>query len=463
MVRKSISFKRSLLIFLTGATARLVLLLYNNFEVNQLSSNSNCINCQNSISCPSEKVEFDPQPPLDVPRTMYKPKGMYEVIRWTQFDENFISDIINDEPQIKMNDYWKEEYQAISQVALQYINSLTNQTWKVFKLQNGYIKHDALQGTHYILDLDLVKNRQDYANICPIKRRFRIELVHYLMPIESSKSTITVIDSKLDLKVFLFVTLGSTKIQKFLEKFPGSSSQNTEIYIIAVTRDKNKDFTKIKQLQDLVNGVIRDGIKINFLVKDESFGRVVILNNIIATETKEKDIVLLLTEDVIIKQSLVNHCKIFSKPYERVYFPVAFGQFTSDLVIKGMPPGKSKEIDLEDHNKFTGQWLPYNYDFSCAYANDIKSALSHLLTVHNIIEENEFGKMLNEQFMKQDIEIIRSVSPGLYKDSKNERCLYDDEYASKYKQFCLHEKVMGLASKAALGVLYLTDIEKKQN
>lgn len=443
---------------------RIVYSLYDSFSQNVGLANLDCEECQVlSKHCPSQLYEHAHIPPEDVPKHMYKPKGMYEVVRWTQFNSEFITDIINDEPKLMMNSFWNEEIQAICQVALQYINAKTNQTWSLSKIVNGYVKNDVLQGTNYIIDLELTPTLMPPNDMCHDKSTFRVEMVHYLTPIKSSRAMVVQHENNVDLKVFLFVTLSSTKVQKLISSFPTLAVQTVEIYIVVVTANKERDFEQIKQLQDLVTNAAKtkDTLKVIVLVKDTGFHRTVLLNNVLSKSTKSRDIIMLLTEDVVIKQSLINHCKVILKPMQRVYFPVAFGQFNPELVVKGMPPGKSKNIDVFDHNKFTGQWQPYNYDFVCAYSQDLKPALSHLSTVHDTFAEKDFGIHLNEQFMRQGIEVVRSVSPGLYKDFSNARCNHDAAFNKENELFCLREKVEGMASKPALGILYLTEIEKK--
>jgi len=412
-------------------------------------------------SCQSESSTYPLKPPKDVPSTMYKPKGMYEVIRWTQFTKEAVYEIINDEPKLPMNEFWNEEIQAISQVAILYINAKTNSTWSLVKFQNGYIKNDALQGTQYIVDLDLKRTNEE----CSYTQRFRVELVHYLLPIKSSSTLVTTFNERLSLKVFIFVTLDSPNLKKLVENFPTGTYFKSHVLLIIVTDDTNRDINKIQKIQNdaKLAKMQKENFDVTVLIRKSIFDRSVILKEAVNEYVKKpNDIVMILDEDVTIKTPLINHCRILLKPQKTVYFPVAFGQFNPKLVVKGMPPGKSKDINIEDHNKFTGQWLPYNYDYLCSYGQDIKTVMSQLFTVHSAPVKKSLGLLLNEQFMKQGFEVIRSVSPALYKHSVSTKCVYNENFASKNKEFCLHEKVMGMASKPALGILYLTDIEKRK-
>lgn len=411
--------------------------------------------------CESESSIYPLKPPKDVPTTMYKPKGMYEVIRWTQFSKEAVYEIINDEPKLPMNEFWNEEIQAISQVAILYINAKTNLTWSLVKFQNGYFKNDALQGTQYIVDLDLMRKDID----CSYTQRFRVELVHYLLPIKSSSTVVTTYNEHLDIKVFIFVTLGSPNIKTLVETFPTGSNFKCHILLITVTDNISRDIDQIQKIQNDAKSAKqqKENFDVTVLIRKSIFDSSVILKEAVNEYVKKpNDIVMLLDEDVTIKTPFINHCRILLKPQKTVYFPVAFGQFNPKLVVKGMPPGKSKDINIEDHNKFTGQWLPYNYDYSCSFGQDIKAMLSQLFTVHSTPVKKSLGLLLNEQFMKQGFEVLRSVSPALYKHSINSKCIYNDHFALNNQEFCLHEKVMGMASKPALGILYLTDIEKRK-
>lgn len=108
----------------------------------------------------------------------YKPKGMYEVTRWYYFDEEYLYDIINGKPKVKLLGSWYEETKAVTQVGLEYINAneMLGKTWSLVRLKNGYLRRDVFRGTDYILDI-AVKSMEKHPSES-ISCAFRVRLVH---------------------------------------------------------------------------------------------------------------------------------------------------------------------------------------------------------------------------------------------------------------------------------------------
>ena len=134
--------------------------------------------------CQPTKIELHDNETI---KNFYKPQGMYEVTRWLYFDEKHIYDIINEEPKVKSNGYWKEEVKVTTQVGLDYVNKnkMLGQSWTLAKFQAGYTKTDSIRGTDFLLDLHAKSGKRTLPN--PIKTNlFRIHMVHPLEQIRNS-------------------------------------------------------------------------------------------------------------------------------------------------------------------------------------------------------------------------------------------------------------------------------------
>ena len=122
----------------------------------------------------------------------FKPKGMYEVTRWQFLDEEHIFDIINEEPKIELKGVHKEDVKAAIETGMDYINvnQMMGQHWSLKRLQNGYMRSDARQGTDFMMDMVVHPTSRNYKNIPASvvnERLFRVVLRHPLYQTESLK------------------------------------------------------------------------------------------------------------------------------------------------------------------------------------------------------------------------------------------------------------------------------------
>ena len=157
------------------------------------------------------------------------------------------------------------------------------------------------------------------------------------------------------------------------------------------------------------------------------------------------------------KRGLIRRCRSIVMLSQRVYFPIAFSQFNPEIIEKGMPPGKPKDINKKEHNKFTGYWMHDKHDYFCSYQSDLIKILSGLST-RNL--QNQKNWVYNA-FLRNDIEVISAIEPKLYKVKHQRQCSTIKPSLEEYKD-CFKSKAKSLGSKPALGILYINEVIQKQ-
>lgn len=142
----------------------------------------------------------------------YKPKGMYEVTRWLLVDENYVYDIINEEPKVELKGVLKEAVKEATSISLQYINlnRMMGSTWSLQQLQNGYVRTDSKRGSDYILDLKVTPNTKNLP-FAKTQHIFRVHLVHPFQSAEDLQLKSIKETTKTVINIVIPLVLVSTK------------------------------------------------------------------------------------------------------------------------------------------------------------------------------------------------------------------------------------------------------------
>ena len=165
---------------------------------------------------------------------------------------------------------------------------------------------------------------------------------------------------------------------------------------------------------------------------------------------------MVLEDDVTMTDGLLHHCRSICIEKTRVLFAVPFAQFNPKVIEEGMPPGKLKDLNKNDHDKFTGQWAFRSHKNFCAYYTDV----SNMLYAAGKTKLEVNGRWVYNDYLNQEYEVVMAVEPNLYKLNHNEKCFLTKQVPEEYSQ-CMKHKVLHLGSKPALGVLYIKEILKK--
>ena len=164
---------------------------------------------------------------------------------------------------------------------------------------------------------------------------------------------------------------------------------------------------------------------------------------------------------MMIKTGLFQHCRALCEKEKRAYFPLAFAQFEPEVAEKGMPPGKPKNIDKQDHSRYTGTWEFNKRRSICAYATDWLKVLPKIRRSPKLAETLNFQDWLFRRFKQNNYDIITAVEQYLYIANHKLKCSKLKPHQRDYKK-CKNTKSAFYGSKIALGILHITESQQKK-
>lgn len=295
-------------------------------------------------------------------RERFKPKTMYEVIRYDYFNNSFILNNFDDEPKIGLLGHQKSDIKDIVHQSLTLFNSGKSKRWHFKRIINGYRRFDALRGEEYILDLEL--SEPDTVDMRGIVRTesFRFDVVKpFTVP-----------------QMLHNQRLNSNRMIHFILPVSGAAIERFEIFI------KNFEDVCLKTKEHVYlmvvlftakTGVLRsrgDAIKntvemvkqkyrhahIRLVQTQYEFNRALGLD-IGAKQLRAESLMFFCDSDIMFTQDFLGRCKQNAIMEEQVYYPIVFGQYNPSVVRKFSPVSRSK--DLQDINKHTGQHITIHY------------------------------------------------------------------------------------------------------
>lgn len=170
-----------------------------------------------------------------------------------------------------------------------------------------------------------------------------------------------------------------------------------------------------------------------------------------------RDIIIAVNDEKEFSRQFLVHCRAIVEAGKRVYFPIAFGQFDPDVIERGMPPGKPKNVNKKDHDKFTGYWAHDVRDTICAYQVD----LVNILSAAQATEQENPGTWIYNIFLRKGVDVFAAIEPNLYRMPVSKTC-DKEQLPLKLHEQCFVDKAKALGSKPALGILYITEIVQKK-
>lgn len=187
-----------------------------------------------------------------------------------------------------------------------------------------------------------------------------------------------------------------------------------------------------------------------------------------AVKHTSDEIILTLTLDMHYGTDLLERCRLVAVPNKRVYFPTAFSQYDPEMIERGMPSGKPKNVNKMDITKFTGYWMHGTYDYICAHHGDLSQAVDKLVLSgarttkdSTTFSKTDAGISLFDMFLSDGFDVISCVEPDLRRLFRKIHCniryMSDDAY-----QHCFKTAAKMLGSKPAMSMIYLTEIAMRK-
>ena len=281
----------------------------------------------------------------------FKPRNMYEVIRYDYFNDRFVWNNFDDDPRIGLPGFYKKNLKDILKQAEGLINNEKANKWKIVDLLNGYTRYDPLRGEEYILDLKL---KSTQAQGSERTETYRLEL---LKPFPKAKLlSSTLIDDTKTIHFVLPLAGAGKRFEMFIQSFIKvcvEKKENVELFIVLFVGDTAEKQRKAQEVSDRIKVLSTNYPNAQFKVikTDKKFTRALGLD--IAAKELPKDALLFFCDvDVTISTEFLTRCRHNAVLGKQVYYPVVFAQYDPDIVRNFSPDGKKE--DLFDINKYTG-------------------------------------------------------------------------------------------------------------
>lgn len=176
-------------------------------------------------------------------------------------------------------------------------------------------------------------------------------------------------------------------------------------------------------------------------------------------------LVFLCDVDVLFNENFLNLCRFNAVKNKRVFYPVLYSFYNPALINKNehdsaLKRENSAEQDEEEEtkrinliiNKENGYWRETGFGMVCVYKQDFMAmgGFDEFLSVKTWGGEDLY---LYRKFAKSNLEIFRSVTPGLFHLYHAKECNKNLLTKTQY-QNCLAIKVFNEASHKKLGLIY---------
>ena len=324
------------------------------------------LECPQCPSCAPKKDQDSPLLPADVHQQLrepYKPKTMYDVIRYDYFNTRHIFNNIDDDPRIGLAGFQKANIRDAIHQALLLFNSGKPQEWKYKSLMNGYKRQDPLRGEEYIFDLEIHQ-----ASKPEVTKMERIEIVK---PFTSAHlvDNHSVQTSKV-VHFILPVTGSSARFTHFLLEYEKvvllskAAARMIVILFVGTTLPEQKSAEKLKTMITDINRRYRLS-KIKLIQTKKMFSRALGLD-LGAKQLPGNSLLFFCDIDVTITPSFLSRCRNNAILEKQVYYPIVFGQYQPDIVVDHSPEDQVK--DLMTINKYTGMCNKFSSNILCFHS-----------------------------------------------------------------------------------------------
>ncbi|ELU06608.1 hypothetical protein CAPTEDRAFT_168658 [Capitella teleta] len=382
-------------------------------------------------------------------REAFKPKSMYEVLRYEHFSMTAISDNFDDDPQINLLGHQKSDIKDIVHQAMAMYNSGRPDKWQITKLINGYRRYDPLRGEEVILDVLL----------SPEKSNTHVEELHRLELVKPFGTAHLLNDNTAgEHKVIHFIlpiTGLSDKFKTFMQNFEDIClNQSKHVYLMIVLflgkqPETGNDADKMKVIaRGLTDKYPNAHIRI--IQTRTPFSRAIGLD--LGARQLPTDALLFFCDvDVRFDAESLDRCRMNAVAGKQVYYPIVFAQYNPDIVNKFSPEDRVK--DLMKINKYTGHWVHYGFGMACMHNLDYRSVGGFNT---NIAGWGGEDVDLYIKHVKSTLMIFRAMDPGLVHIYHDKAC--SANLTADQMRMCVDSRAEGTGSKQQLAKLVI-DLE----
>ena len=313
-----------------------------------------CQECPECVNLPQDILSnHDIQLQLREP---FRPKTIYEVLRYDYFNSSVIMNNFDEDPKIGLLGHQKNDIKDMIHQAMTLFNAGRPNAWILKKLLNGYRRFDPLRGEEVIIDVEVVQPETKDVRGVPQTNQHRLSLVK---PFTASHMVASQPITNSKMIHFILPVSGDVteRFEVFMKNFEEVCIKTGEhVYLLVVL------FTGKTGISRSRAGAIKNNIEfiqqkyrrshIRIVQTNKQFSRALGLD-LGAKQLPLETLMFFCDTDVTFTRDFLERCRLNSVSEKQVYYPIVFGQYNPE-VVKGFSP-KERTRNLMDINKHTGR------------------------------------------------------------------------------------------------------------
>ena len=379
-------------------------------------------------------------------RTVRKfvPQNRFQVLGWNYFDALALYEDDNLSPRrpLKAHKYNLVELQKALLEAVKAANRHHPVKIKFKQLINGYVRHNALVGSEYIIDAEFVEVRNPKKHV-----KKRVSLIRHL----SSSYTVQHIKSDASETVHIVVPLYSVngRFSDFMQMYEQSCLSNEENTHLVLAVFGQTDFHSVNSIVSSYKDRYPTA-QIDVLQGYAKFSRARALH-LGLSSLKDNDLVFLCDVDIHVNVGFFTRCRQNTIQGKRVYYPEVFKLYNMYYVYRNQPTPKQYSIAREN-----GHWGHYAFGMACMYKSDYLSTGGFDV---NMMGWGGEDVELYEKVIKTGLEVFRTPDVGLVHQWHSKTC--SGGHTSKQYEQCMMSKAEVLADRRELAQ-YIYELEEQK-
>jgi chondroitin sulfate synthase len=332
--------------------------------------------CPVCMAC-SQRVELVSSSPCPLSgkgeeplKTSFKPKTVYDVLRYDYFNKSQIFNNFDDDPRIWLLHHQSDDVKdLVSQVTALYNKASPIKNWRFGQLLNGYRRFDPLRGEEYILDIELVTVLKVNKRHQTVTNSIRFEAVKPFANLRLLSNTLY--SNQQTIYFVLPLTQFGERFRKFVQNLidAGWSKSGESVCLLIVWFTTKGSELEVDGLKQFIIDVQRSHPQANIQLMEAAgeFSRGLGLD-LASLQLRNDSLLFFCDVDVTFTHAFLQRCRLNSIRGHQVYYPMVFAQYKSSLVHRHAPSG----VNDNEINKYTGYWVYYGYGMACMYNEDYR-------------------------------------------------------------------------------------------
>ncbi|XP_064613871.1 chondroitin sulfate synthase 1-like [Liolophura sinensis] len=425
--------------FMLGFSANFLLNLYQEIDcIDKISIEKACAKVSEEKPVGHEVDELIDDVNIQIPES-YKPKDMYDVLRYEYLNRKHIYSNFDNEPKIRLLGHQKNDLIGIVNQAVTLFKHKNPGEWRLWEVVQAYRRLDPQRGEEYSLTLNLTHSLDNARNSV----LYQLEVVKPFSPAHLLEQRPFNGESRLYIIVPVFNAM--QKFGKFLARFEKVCLKaRALVVLVVVSFITDTNVQKDPVGQSIRNLSAKYGSRYFMYIHTfHMFSRGFALDLAVKSMPGDK-LIFFCDLDISFTADFLHRCRTNAIYSQQVFYPIVFAQYHPRLV-KAYSP-ESESSNLVDINKSTGHWVHYGYGIACMYAQDYREVGGFDLSVKGWGGEDV---LLYRRHVRSNLKVFRAMDPGLLHIYHDKSCDRTQLSASQFRM-CQDASAQGFGSQQQL-------------